>query len=77
MSKDGIMDETLEPIIARGSQCVPMDDLQVVAEDDEEPWKLIFLICIVLKTVWIMSGVIHQRILLNDEEGLLEKYNRL
>ena len=77
MGKDGIMDETLKPLIATGSECVPMDDLYVVAEEDEEPWKLIFLAFIVIKFMWIMSGVIHQRILLNDEQGLHEKYNKL
>ena len=77
MSRDGLMDETLEPIVARGSQCVPTDDLLVVTEEDEEPWKLIFLSFIVIKYIWIMSGVIHQRILLNDEVGLPAKYDKL
>ena len=67
MGKDGIMDETLKPLIATGSECVPMDDLYVVAEEDEEPWKVIFLAFIVIKFMWIMSGVVHQRILLNDD----------
>ena len=67
---DGIMDETLTPIIERGSQCVVFGDINIVPESDEEPWKIIFLACIVFKTIWILSGVIHQRILLNDDEGL-------
>ena len=77
MSRDGLMDETLEPLIKTGSQCVPMDDIELVAEEDEEPWKMIFLLFTVLKTVWILSGVIHQRMLLNDEAGLQDKYNKL
>ena len=70
MGKDGIMDETLAPIIARGSQCVDFDDINFDPEKDEEPWKIIFLAFIVFKTIWILSGVIHQRVLLNDDDGL-------
>ena len=48
-----------------------------MAEEDEEPWKLIFLAFIVIKTLWVLSGVIHQRMLLNDEAGVQVLYNAL
>ena len=45
---------------------------------DKEPWKLVFLIFIVLKLIYKLVGLVHQNRLLNLPDAKLEeKYNKL
>ena len=55
---NGILDDQLGPIILRGSTCINPDLLFVVVDKDAEPWKIVFLVFIVLKMAYKLSGLI-------------------
>ena len=68
------MDDTLEPIIATGTLCIEPENWTLDLDSEYEPWKLVLLCLILLHYVYKMIGVINQRMLLNDESGMIEKY---
>ena len=74
----GILDDELAPIAQRASTCVDPDLLYVVEDRDAEPWKIVFLICIVLKMIYRLVGLVHQHHLLHiSDEKLGAKYEKL
>ena len=56
---DELMDDTLQPLAAEALECIEAEDHFSVVEEDEEPWKLILLICIALRTILHLAGVLH------------------
>ena len=57
--KDKIMNNALEPIIRRANKCIDPDLLFIVTDDNQEPWKIIFLMLIVFKSALMISGSFH------------------
>ena len=76
------MDDQLGPIVQRANVCIEQDSLitddQIVFGRDKEPWKAIFLVCIVFKMIFRLVGLVHQRRLLNMPQSMLDsKYELL
>jgi hypothetical protein len=55
----GILEKQLEPIFVRGSECVEPDLLFIVSSDDQEPWKIVFLVFIAFKQLLLLTGILH------------------
>ena len=66
------MDDELAPIILRASTCIEDDLLYAVEDRDKEPWKVVFLIFIVLKLIYKLVGLGHQFRLLHLPDAKLE-----
>ena len=77
MSDDGLMDDVLRPIQKEGQLCIELDLWTQTNDDDREYWKLAFLICLVLKFIWDLVGLSHQFYMLNDNEEMDRKYEKL
>ena len=71
------MEDELAPLAGKALLCIEPDRRFFVLEDDEEPWKLVFLIFIVLKCILSLIGTIDQRRLLANEELLVKNYDTL
>jgi len=75
---EGILDDHLVPIILRGSTCIESDLLFSVEDKYREPWKIVFLVFIVLKIILRLVGLLDERRLLTMPKGKLEiRYNEL
>ena len=63
LTKLGFMDETLAPIIAKGSKCVDPVNLEITVDEDGNVhmWKVVTLIGIFIVYVIKMIGLLHQR----------------
>ena len=75
--KDKIMDELLAPIIERANKCIDSELLFTVEEDEHEPWKVAFLVFIAAKSLLLLSGTLHERMILKDKEAIKIKYKSL
>ena len=72
----GLMDDSLEPIVKNGLQCIDEELIFKMNDDDKEPiWKIVFLVFICIKRVIRMVGILHQRKLLKME--IEDRYNAL
>ena len=70
------MDDSLEPIVKNGLQCIDEDLIFSLHEDDKEPvWKIVFLVFICIKHLIRMIGILHQRKLLKSD--IEDRYNAL
>jgi hypothetical protein len=53
------MDDSLEPIVKKASNCLDKELFFSVHEDDKEPyWKIIFLCFICVKRIILLAGLI-------------------
>lgn len=56
----GLMDDSLEPIVKNGLQCIDEELIFKMNDDDKEPiWKIVFLVFICIKRVIRMVGILH------------------
>lgn len=69
------IEDGLAPIVLKANQCIDKDLLFIVKEDDQQDiWKTIFLVAIVLLLVLRSISYCHQRKMLKDEDTILLNY---